>query len=93
MDEYFSSRSYAVGYTFSGTDIALLKDLSQNCSSSSNLEKYPNISRWLRHIAALQKTDHAQVDIKLSAGREILRIIRRRVKVGTQTITIRNFFV
>ena len=81
MDEFFSSRSYVVDYTLSATDIVLLSELS---SSSLNLKKYPHISRWSRHIAALQKTDLAQVDIKLSAERGILSTFQRRGKVGAQ---------
>ena len=84
LEHYFSWRSYAVGHTFSSTDISLLKEVSSSFSCSSDPKKYPHISRWSRHVVALQKMDHAQMDIKSSAGREILSIIRRRGKVGAQ---------
>ena len=89
MDEFFSSRSYVVDYTLSASDIVLLDEL---FSSSLNLKKYPHISRWSRHIAALQKTDLAQVDIKLSAGRGIFSTFQRRRKVGDRSARFETFF-
>ena len=86
MDDYFASRSYAIGYTFSNADVALLKEFSISDSShSSNLVNYPHISRWSRHIRALRKTDPAQ-DVQLPA--EILSIFQQRGKVGALATTI-----
>ena len=80
VDEYFSSRSYVVGHSFSRADVALLSELSSN---SPCLEKFPHVSRWSRHVTRLRAAGDrvSELDPPVE-GREILAFIRRRVKVS-----------
>ena len=86
-NNYFKSRSYAIGFTLSLVDFELFKRLA---NASLSRDEFPHLSRWHRHIKSYDVIIAEQI---LSMVEDLEPWLDKIVKLGEVNLTVECLFM